>query len=75
MKKGFITQDHYAAVPYGKKQLMIIFNGEQLEIVNTELQAKKFIDNHRTKPGIGTVFVSSSSPSAKAKKSRKTKNK
>lgn len=75
MKKGFITQDHYAAIPYGKKQLMIIFNGEQLEIVNTELQAKKFIDNHRTKPGIGTVFVGSSSPTAKIGRPRKTKNK
>lgn len=75
MKKGFITQDHYAAVPYGKKQLMIIFGGEQLEIVNTELQAKKFIDDHRTKPGIGTVFVDNSSPTAKMKKPRKTKNK
>lgn len=75
MKKGFITQDHYAAIPYGKKQLMIIFDGEQLEIVNTELQAKKFIDDHRAKPGIGTVFIDSSSPSAKIRKTRKTKNK
>lgn len=75
MKKGFITQDHYAAIPYGKKQLMVIFNGEQLEIVNTELQAKKFIDDHRTKPGIGTVFVDSSSPPAKMKKPRKKQTK
>jgi len=73
MKKGFITQDHYAAIPYGKKQLMIIFNNEQLEIVNTELQAKKFIDNHRTKPGIGTVLVDIPSPTAKMRKPRKNK--
>jgi len=73
MKKGFITQDHYAVIPYGKKQLMIIFNNEQLEIVNTELQAKKFIDNHRTKSGIGTVFVDKSSPTAKMRKPRKNK--
>ena len=71
MKKGFITQDHYAAIPYGKKQLMIIFNNQQLEIVNTELQAKKFIETHRTTPGIGTVFVASESASAKMKRSRK----
>jgi hypothetical protein len=71
MKQGFITQDHYAAIPYGKKQLMIIFNGDQLGTVNTELQAKKFIDDHRTKPGIGTVFVDSSSPPVTMKKPRK----
>jgi len=71
MKKGFITQDHYAVIPYGKKQLMIIFNNEQLEIVNTELQAKKFIENHRTKPGIGTVFVDSKASSVKMRKPRK----
>lgn len=73
MKKGFITQDHYAVIPYGKKQLMIIFNNEQLEVVNTELQAKKFIENHRTKPGIGTVFIDAPSPTAKIRKPRKTK--
>jgi hypothetical protein len=73
MKKGFITQDHYAVVPYGKKQLMIIFNNEQLEVVNTELQAKKFIENHRAKPGIGTIFIDSSSSTSKIRKPRKTK--
>lgn len=73
MKQGFITQDYYAVIPYGKKQLMIIFNNEQLEVVNTELQAKKFIENHRTKPGIGTVFVDSLSAPAKMRKTRKNK--
>jgi len=73
MKKGFITQDNYAVIPYGKKQLMIIFNNEQLELVNTELQAKKFIENHRTKPGIGTVFVDASTSAVKVRKPRKTK--
>lgn len=53
---GFITTDYYAAVPYGK-QLIIIYNGEQLETVNTEKQAQKFIKNHRTQPKPGTVFV------------------
>jgi len=71
MKKGFITQDHYAAIPYGKKQLMIIFNNQQLEIVNTELQAKKFIENHRATPGIGTIFVESESSRVKNKTHRK----
>ena len=73
MKKGFITQDHYAVVPYGKKQLMVIFNNEQLEVVNTELQAKKFIENHRTKPGIGTVFIDASISTTKIRKTRKNK--
>lgn len=71
MKLGFITQDHYAAIPYGKKQLMIIFDGQQLEVVNTELQANKFIENHRTTPGIGTVFVECKDSSAKVKRTRK----
>jgi hypothetical protein len=55
--KGFITQDFYAAVPFGKKQLMIIHNGKQLEVVNTQKQADKFIQKHRASTGIGTVFV------------------
>lgn len=71
MKLGFITQDHYAAIPYGKKQLVVIFDGQQLEVVNTELQAKKFIENHRITPGIGTVFIECEDSSAKVKKSRK----
>jgi hypothetical protein len=46
MKEGFIKGD-YAAVPYGKKQLMIIHNGQQIEVVNTPLQAQKFIKKHQ----------------------------
>lgn len=46
MREGFIKGD-YAAVPYGKKQLMIIYNGHQLEVVNTPLQAQKFIKKHQ----------------------------
>lgn len=57
MKEGFITKDGYAAVPFGKKQLMIIFDGQQLEVVNTEKQANKFIQNHRSTFKTGTVFV------------------
>lgn len=55
--KGFVTKDGYAAVPFGKKQYIIIFEGQQLETVNTELQAKKFIKKHRELPKTGTVFV------------------
>lgn len=54
---GFITQDFYAAVPYGKKELMIIHDGKQLEVVRTQKQADKFIQKHRISTGIGTVFV------------------
>lgn len=72
MKEGFVTQDYYAAVPCGKK-LMIIYNGQQLELVNTELQARKFIEKHRTSPGIGTVFVDSTKPPAKVKRTKKSK--
>jgi hypothetical protein len=47
MKEGFVTEDmEYAAVPFGKK-LMIIHRGQQVEVVNTVLQAHKFIKAHR----------------------------
>jgi len=45
MREGFIKGD-YAAIPYGKKQLMIIHNGQQIEVVSTPLQAQKFIKKH-----------------------------
>jgi ABC-type uncharacterized transport system ATPase component len=54
--EGFITSDNYAAVPWGKR-LVIIYNGEQLTDVSTEKQAQKFIKDHRTNPQTGTVFV------------------
>ena len=73
MKTGFITQDYYAAIPFGKNKLVIVYNGQQLEVVNTELQAKKYIDKHRTTPGIGTVFIGSDEPPAKMKRTKKTK--
>jgi hypothetical protein len=56
MKEGFITTDGYAAVPWGKR-LVVIFNGEQLTDVSTVKQAQKFIKNHRSNPQTGTVFV------------------
>lgn len=52
----FETDDGYAAVPWGKR-LVIIYNGEQLTDVSTKLQAQKFIKQHRASPQTGTVFV------------------
>lgn len=57
MREGFVTKDGYAAVPFGKNKLVIIFEGYQLETVSTVLQANKFINNHRDNPKSGTVFV------------------
>lgn len=56
MKEGFETKDGYAAVPWGKR-LVVIYNGEQLTDVSTVLQAQKFIKQHRTTLQSGTVFV------------------
>jgi len=57
MREGFITDDNYAAVPYGKKNLIIVYNGQQLEMVSTVREAHKYIKNHRTQPQPGTVFL------------------
>jgi hypothetical protein len=46
MKEGFETKDGYAAVPWGKR-LVIIYDGQQLVDVSTVLQANKFIKKHR----------------------------
>lgn len=56
MLEGFITKDNYAAVPFGK-QLMIIYNGEQLQVCKTVNSAQNFIKKHRSQPKPGTVFV------------------
>ena len=56
MREGFI-KGCYAAVPYGKKQLMIIHNGHQLEVVNTPLQAEKFIKKHSSSQSSATLPV------------------
>jgi hypothetical protein len=56
MKEGFVTKDGYAAVPWGKR-LVIIYDGQQLTDVSTQRQALKYIETHRTTPGSGTVFV------------------
>jgi hypothetical protein len=57
MREGFETKDGYAAVPWGKSRLVIIYNGEQLTDVSTERQARKFIKEHSTQPKSGTVFL------------------
>ena len=57
MREGFITKDGYAAVPWGKKNLIILYNGHQIETVSTPLQAQKFINKHRTNPQEGTIFT------------------
>jgi len=47
MKQGFIIGNgSYAAIPFGKK-LMIIHNGQQLDVVNTEQQARTYIQQHK----------------------------
>lgn len=53
---GFETNDGYAAVPWGKR-LVILYRGEQLADVKTERQAKKYIQDHRTNPQTGTIFI------------------
>ena len=53
---GFTTDDGYAAVPWGKR-FVIIYDGQQLTDVKTILQAHKFIKQHRATPQSGTVFV------------------
>lgn len=48
--EGFIVgQGHYAAIPCGKKgkELMVIYNGQQLKVCRTVASARKFIDAHR----------------------------
>jgi hypothetical protein len=56
VSNGFETPDGYAAIPWGKR-LVVIYNGEQLIDVSTKLQAQKFIKQHRDSPQSGTVFV------------------
>jgi len=56
MIEGFVTKDGYAAVPFGK-QLMVIYDGQQLKVCRTESSARKFIKQHSSQPKSGTVFV------------------
>lgn len=57
MIEGFIIgKGEYAAVPFGKK-LMIIHNGQQLKVCRTEASARKFIDNHRKGKSVAKLPV------------------
>jgi hypothetical protein len=68
---GFITEDGYAAVPFGKK-LMIIYNGGQLEVITTVKKAETFIDNHRS--SLKAVPPKTRSTKTKAKTKKVTKS-
>jgi hypothetical protein len=47
MIEGFIIgKGDYSAIPFGK-QLMIIYQGQQLKVCRTEASARKFIDAHK----------------------------
>lgn len=52
--KGFLTDDGYMVVPWGKR-LVIIHNGQQLEDVSTVRQANAFIKKHREDSGEGVT--------------------
>lgn len=57
MTEGFETKDGYAAVPWGKR-FVIIYNGQQIGDVSTKLQSQKFINKHREDNPTGvTQFV------------------
>jgi len=58
MIEGFLVSGGlYAAVPFGKSQLMIIHNGQQLKVCRTEASARKFIDNHRKGKSVAKLPV------------------
>ena len=69
MKKGF-EDGLYAAISYGKSQLIVLYNGEQLEAVNTPKQARDFIANHKT----GTELNTNEKSSATVKPIRSNQN-
>lgn len=57
---GFIIGDGtYAAIPCGKngKQLMVIYNGHQLQVCRTEASARKFIKQHCASLKSGTLTI------------------
>jgi hypothetical protein len=58
MKEGFIVENGiYAAVPYEKK-LMIIHNGQQLDVINTVSQARAYIKQHKKSSLQGGTVIS-----------------
>ena len=58
MAEGFLVSGGlYAAIPFGKSQLMIIHNGQQLKVCRTEASARKFIDDHRRGKSVAKLPV------------------
>ena len=58
MAEGFLVSDGlYAAVPFGKSQLMIIHNGQQLKVCRTEASARKFITDHKNGKSVAKLPV------------------
>ena len=58
MKEGFLVSGGlYAAIPFGKSQLMIIHNGQQLKVCRTVASAKKYIDAHKNGKSLGKLPV------------------
>lgn len=52
--EGFETKDGYAAVPWGKR-LVILHNGHQVHDVKTIREANAFIKKHREDSGQGVT--------------------
>jgi hypothetical protein len=58
MAEGFLVSGGlYAAIPFGKSQLMIIHNGQQLKVCRTEASARKFIDDHKKGKSVAKLPV------------------
>jgi hypothetical protein len=66
---GFITEDGYAAVPFGK-ELMIIYNGQQLDVVKTVKKARGYIANHKTNSETVQPTPKKSASSARVRKTK-----
>lgn len=65
---GFFTDDGYAAIPF-VRSYMIVYKGQQLDVVKTIKKAEKFIQQHRNslKPVQSEVKAADSSPTVKKK--------
>jgi hypothetical protein len=58
MTEGFLVSGGlYAAVPFGKSQLMVIHNGQQLKVCRTEASARKFIQDHKSGKSVAKLPV------------------
>jgi hypothetical protein len=67
---GFFLPDGYAAVPFGKG-LMIIYKGQQIDVVKTEAAARRFIEAHKATPKTGTSKPRATKKSDKVNKTKK----